>query len=127
MSTQKNAINWFEIPVSDFERAKNFYSALLNYEMPTHQMGDDLMGFFPSKQEADAVGGAIVKGDGYEPGGSGPIVYLNGGDDLQVILDRVEPSGGSVHVPKTFITKEIGYFAFFHDTEGNRVALHSRN
>lgn len=127
MSTQKNSINWFEIPVSDFERAKKFYSALFDYEMPTHQMGDDLMGFFPSKPEQDAVGGAIVKGDGYEPGGSGPIVYLNGGDDLQVMLDRVEPSGGSVHVPKTFITKEIGYFAFFHDTEGNRVALHSRN
>ena len=127
MSTQKNAINWFEIPVSDFDLAQKFYSALFDYEMPSSQMGDDLMGFFPSKQEEDAVGGAIVKGDGYEPGGSGPIVYLNGGDDLQVMLDRVESAGGSVAVSKTFINKEIGYFAFFNDTEGNRVALHSRN
>ena len=127
MSSQKNAINWFEIPVSDFERAQKFYSELFDYEMPSNQMGDALMGFFPSKQEEGAVGGAIVKGEGYEPGGSGPIVYLNGGEDLQVMLDRVVPAGGKIQVTKTFITKEIGYFAFFHDTEGNRVALHSRN
>jgi len=127
MQVQKNAINWFEIPVGDFDRGLKFYSELFDFEMQSHQMGDNMMGFFPSKQEEDSVGGAIVKGDGYEPGTSGPVVYLNGDDDLQAMLDRVEPAGGSIQVPKTLITKEIGYFAFFNDSEGNRIALHSRN
>lgn len=29
----KNAINWFEIPVKDFNRAKRFYEAVLQIEM----------------------------------------------------------------------------------------------
>ncbi len=34
--------------------------------------------------------------------------------------------GGSILVPKQQISPEHGYMAVFFDTEGNRVALHSR-
>jgi len=94
--------------------------------MPENPMGNDLMGFLPADPMQGGIGGAIIKGDGYEPCNKGTIVYLNGGDDLQVLLDRVEAAGGKVLTPKTHITEEIGYFAFFLDTEGNKVALHSR-
>ncbi len=119
-----NAVNWFEIPVSDFERAKKFYSAIYNYEMPIMEMGNVTMGSFPYN-EATGVGGAICYGEGYEPSGKGAKVYLNGGKDLAEVLQRVEGAGGQVIMGKTKISDEIGYFAIFSDTEGNQLSLHS--
>jgi predicted enzyme related to lactoylglutathione lyase len=119
----KNSINWFEIPVSDFDRAKLFYSMIYKYEMPDQMMGPIRMGFF--LVEKGGIGGAIVYGDGYIPSQEGTLVYLNGGKDLSVILDRVENAGGKVISPKTKIADELGYYAIFRDCEGNRVALHS--
>ncbi len=116
-----NAINWFEIPVKDFARAKKFYSTIFNFEMQEMVMGPHQMGFF----SGGGVSGAIVKADGYTPSKEGAIVYLNAGDDLTEVLQKVERAGGKVTEPKRQVTEEIGYIAFFTDTEGNRVALHS--
>ncbi len=127
MDTPQHAINWFEIPVDDFDRARMFYSRLYDYEMPEMQMGPSRMGFLPFVQGAGHVGGAIVKIDGFLPARHGTMVYLNGGDDLTTILSRVEPAGGKVLVDKTQITPEIGYYATFLDSEGNQVALHSQH
>ena len=124
MEMVKDAANWFEIPVSDFERAKTFYSRMFDFEMPTNTMGETQMGFFLHEQ-GQGIGGAICHGEGYEPSDKGALVYLNGGADLTTVLDRVEGAGGKVIVPKTQVTPEIGYVAHFIDTEGNRVALHS--
>ncbi|HRE40528.1 MAG TPA: VOC family protein [Ignavibacteria bacterium] len=117
-----SAINWFEIPAVDFERGFKFYSAIFGSELTKMDMNGYLMGFFPAEK---GVGGAIVSGEGMEPSQNGVMVYLNGGDDLSDMLAKVEPAGGKVVVPKTQITPEIGYFAVFIDTEGNKVAMHS--
>jgi len=53
------------------------------------------------------------------------VAYLNGGKDVQNVLDRVENSNGNVIVPKTQISPEMGYFGMFIDTEGNKIAVHS--
>ena len=71
------------------------------------------------------VNGVIIQGEGAEPSAKGVLVYLNGGDDLSVLLDRIEDAGGSVVVPKTLISDTLGYFGIFIDSEGNRLALHS--
>ncbi len=121
-----NVINWFEIPAKNFERACEFYGKVLvgdvkkihKVEAPGKQMG-----MIPGASQGDA-GGAIVKGKGYEPTTKGSLIYLNGGDNLSKPLSRVEKNGGKVVVPKTSIG-ENGFMAIFHDTEGNRVALHS--
>lgn len=120
-----NAVNWFEIPVSDFERAKKFYSSIFDYEMFEINMQNLLMGFLP--YQGEGVSGAIVKGEGYEPSENGVIVYLNGGDDLQAVLDRIENAGGKILTPKMRVTDDIGHIALFLDSEGNRLGLHSRN
>src|SRR5688572_21017123 len=127
MEMVKNAIAWVEIPVSDFDRAKKFYSAIYDFEMPDTQMGPQRMGFLLYDQENQGIGGAIVKGEGYTPGKNGPKVYLNGGNDLNTVLNRVEKAGGKVIMPKTNITPELGNFAIFEDTEGNFISLHSQN
>jgi uncharacterized protein len=123
MNIQKNALNWFEIPVNDFERAKKFYSLILDYDMQSYQMAENELGFFP--MENGMVGGAIVKGYGYTPSKTGSLIYLNAGEDLTSALLRIEPSGGKVLQNKTLISAEIGYYALFIDCEGNKVALHS--
>ena len=82
------------------------------------------MACFPYQPEG--VGGAIVAGENAKPVGDGVMIYLNGGDDLSVILERVSGAGGSVQVPKTQIREDIGHMAVFTDTEGNRVGLHSK-
>lgn len=119
----QNFINWFEIPASDFSRAVNFYSSILSTEIQEAEMFGTRMGFLPS--DGSNVSGAIVQGEDYRPSSEGPLLYLNGGDDLQKILDKVQQSNGTMIVPKTQISPEMGYFAIFIDTEGNKIALHS--
>jgi len=121
----RNVINWFEIPVHDFDRALMFYSRLLEIIIQKEEVGDLIMGFFPSDDKN--VSGAIVKGPDYRPGGDGVLIYLDGGNDLQDIVNRVEAAGGKIESPKTLINEEIGYMAVFIDSEGNRLALHSPN
>lgn len=123
----KNAVNWFEIPVKDFDRAKGFYEKVLNAQMETQAMPDMgiKMAFFPADWE-HGIGGGIAFGPGYEPSANGSLIYLNGGDDLSEPLSCVEPAGGQIVVPKTSLGPN-GYMAQFMDSEGNRVAFHSRN
>ncbi len=122
----KNAINWFEIPVNNYERAKKFYATILELEITDYHMPEKNMkyGMFPHDMENKGVGGAIVQMKEMKPSTDGATVYLNGGDDLNVALAKVEAAGGQVFMPKTDID-ENGFFAQFIDTEGNRVALHS--
>ena len=119
-----NVINWFEIPVNDFDRTQKFYTNVLGSELHIEEVMGTKMGFF--NMEGEGVGGAICAGDDYEPSTKGSLVYLNGGNDLKIPLSKVESAGGKVTLPKTKISDEIGYLAFFLDTEGNKLAFHSQ-
>jgi predicted enzyme related to lactoylglutathione lyase len=119
----KNSINWFEIPVKNFERAKKFYAAILG--APVQEMPHPAYkyGILPGDMQNGVTGG-IVEGEGFEPSMKGPLVYLNGGDDLSVPLSKVEKEGGKILLPKTAIGGN-GFMAHILDTEGNKIALHS--
>jgi predicted enzyme related to lactoylglutathione lyase len=119
----KNAVNWFEIPANNIDRAVKFYSKVLNTELQRQEMMGTKMAFFTN--EAEGVGGSICSGEGYTPSANGAKIYLNGGEDLSEPLSRVEAAGGKVVLPKTKINDEIGYMATFIDTEGNSVSFHS--
>ncbi len=117
-----NALNWFEIPASDIERAIKFYNTIFDIELIPMEMGDGFpMAMFPAE---DGVPGAVIQGEGYTPSAEGSLIYLNGGEDLNNVLNRVEGAGGQVVSPK-FDIGENGFAAFFLDTEGNKVGLHS--
>jgi hypothetical protein len=119
-------ISWFEIPVADLDRARKFYEAIFGSTLHERNLANQLrMAVFPV--ESGAVGGALCQHPGfYRPSHDGTLVYLNGDPDLQLVLSRVAPAGGKVIVPKTQISPEHGYMAVFEDSEGNRIALHSR-
>lgn len=119
----KNAINWFEIHATDIIRAKKFYETVLNIEMQMPFEGVKYA-MFPADMMNGGVGGGLMQEEGYEPSATGPMIYLNGGEDLALPLSRIEGAGGKIIREKTSIGAN-GFFALFMDTEGNRVALHS--
>ncbi|MBT1705138.1 VOC family protein [Fulvivirgaceae bacterium PWU20] len=121
----KSFISIFEIPATDVSRAVNFYEAILDINIEKMDMPETEMGVFP--YERQMVTGVIIKAEGYQPSANGVTLYLNGGDNLQVILDKVENNGGKILVPKTLHADESGYFALFLDSEGNKLGLHSPN
>lgn len=121
----QNLINWIEIPATNLQRAITFYSAILNLEIQEAEFFGSKMGFFPS--DGTNVSGAIVQGEDYNPSKNGVLAYLNGGSNLQDIINKIEINQGIILVPKTQISPEMGYFAIFLDSEGNKMALHSAN
>jgi len=119
-----NAINWFEIPVKNFDQAKKFYETVLGAELQVMEAMGMKSAFFPAEMQSGGIGGCIIKGEGYEPSPKGFLIYLNGGNDLGVPLSKVVAAGGKVLLPKTAIGHN-GFMAHFTDTEGNKVGLHS--
>lgn len=120
-----SVINWFDIPAANFVRAVRFYEAVLNCKLLQENMLGAQLAMFPAKP-GEATG-AIMAREGLTPGPGGTTIYLKAGNDLAAALARVEPAGGKVVFPKTFIKEGFGYFAIMIDSEGNSVGLHSPN
>jgi uncharacterized protein len=122
----KNAISWFEIPATDLDRATKFYESVFGIQLTPWDFPNIRMRIFPL-EDMMGVGGAVVDSGGFhKPSATdGPLIYLNGNPDVQIVLDKIESAGGKVIVPKTEISPEYGYMAVFIDTEGNRIGLHS--
>lgn len=120
----KNFVTWFEIPAYDHYRSVAFYNYIYGIEITTVEINGLAMGFFPAES---GIGGAIVTGPGCVPSEIGPLIYLNGGEDLNTVLYKINDAGGRVLMEKTYISDTAGYFALFIDSEGNRLALHSKH
>ncbi|WP_018617074.1 VOC family protein [Segetibacter koreensis] len=128
MDKNSNSLNWFEIPAVDIERATQFYETIFDVKMERFpdMMGMKMVGF-PADMGNGKVSGALVRSNNHKPSMEGCIIYLNANPNIQTVIDRVEKANGKVLVPKTQVSPEIGYMAFFADTEGNRIALHAQN
>ncbi len=130
INEQSNVITWFEIPVTDSNRARKFYETILDIKMNTQYMEEtkEEATFFPSvpgiiQATSGRVTGVLVKNERSKPSREGTLVYLNAYPSIQTVIDKIESAGGKVLVPKTKII--AGYISVFIDTEGNRVALHA--
>jgi len=122
-----HAISWFEIPATDLARAQKFYETIFGVTLVPMDLPNIKMRMFPIDDPVNGIGGAVVDSGGFhKPSASdGPLIYLNGNPDLQLVLDKVATAGGTVMVPKTEISAEYGFMAVIIDTEGNRIGLHS--
>lgn len=119
----KNATHWFEIAVTDLERAARFYETALDIPIRRENFFGTPMGVFPS--EAPGVGGALVVDARLSPGApSGSLVYLNAEGKLDATLERIPRAGGEVVKPKTSIGDQ-GFIALVRDSEKNLIGLHS--
>jgi predicted enzyme related to lactoylglutathione lyase len=126
MNAQTNSLNWFEIPVTDMARAKHFYQVAFGIHMQEMNMADTEMAMFPWENGSGKANGALVKSEYHVPSTTGVMIYLNANPDLEPVLGRIASEGAQVVMGKTFIDAETGYMAFFIDTEGNRIGLHSQ-
>lgn len=118
----KNFVSIFEIPATNVTRAIAFYEAILGIDIEYLDFPEMQLGLFPVAEQITY--GTIVQGS---PSSDGVTIYLNGGDDLQIILDKVEGEGGKIVIPKSKHVDESGYYALFIDSEGNKLGLHSPN
>jgi len=123
---KRNMVGWFEIPVNDMDRARKFYETVFQVELKIVDFGGLFMGWFPDRGEVPGAQGTLIKQDSYIPSQEGTLIYFIS-DNVQHELERVEDAGGKIYQPKTQISPEHGYMAAFIDSEGNRIALHSRS
>ncbi|MFD0862429.1 VOC family protein [Sungkyunkwania multivorans] len=120
-----NLVGWYEIPVTDMDRAKKFYETVFDMEISMHDLGGFKMGWFPSDHEKPGATGSLVQHEMYEPSEkAGTLIYFSC-DDLSNELGRIDGAGGSILQKKTEIGGGHGFMALFLDSEGNRMALHS--
>jgi predicted enzyme related to lactoylglutathione lyase len=124
MDNNSNSLNWFEIPAADVARSKKFYEAIFGITMEDMVMDDNKMAFFPWQAGSGKATGAVVESPNHKPSMEGTVVYLNANPSMDAIIGKIEAAGGKVLMPKTSIG-EHGNIAFFMDTEGNNVGLHS--
>jgi uncharacterized protein len=124
----QHAINWFDIPVADLDRACKFYEALSGKKLKREAMGapGNEMAMFELDDQA-AVNGCLFHTPEVKPSATGTLVYLNAEPSIDTWLSRVERAGGKVVQGKTALPPGLGFFAYIMDTEGNRVGVHALN
>jgi len=120
---KKDALNWFELYATDFNRAKRFYETILKVTMQEFITEQSKMAMFPYDNK-EGVGGCVSQMAGCTPGTGGTLIYLNVEGDLDGVLDRVAKAGGSIIKPRTSIG-EHGFIGIIKDTEGNVVGVHT--
>ncbi|MCB1229478.1 MAG: VOC family protein [Verrucomicrobiae bacterium] len=129
MSKERNPVGWFEIYVSDMDRARKFYEAVFGLEMqslPMPETGEPSgleMLMFPGDPSAGGCCGALCKMEGCEPGGNSTLVYFSCADCGEE-ESRVAEAGGNV-VKSKFSIGQYGDISLVTDPEGNMIGLHN--
>jgi len=123
MADSINPVHWFEISVNDMDRARKFYERVLGLELGLNQVESTLMAWFPTTEGGAGSSGALLQSEGRAPSHDGTMIYFSV-PDIEAVLARVEAAGGRTLTPKTDIG-EYGFYAYFEDSEGNRVGVHS--
>lgn len=121
MKKKSNPVVYFEIPVTDIERAIKFYNAVFHFDFDKETIDNNEMALFPFAVENSGISGALAKGEIYKPTKDGVLIYFNT-ENIDETLKLATSNGGKILYPKTY--NGIGLVAEFEDTEGNRIALY---
>jgi uncharacterized protein len=122
----QHAINWFEIPVADLNRAIKFYEAMTGTPLRREIFGppgEEMAIFEVDTQEG--ISGCLLSSPDAKPAQNGTLIYLSASPSVDAWLARIEPAGGRILTPKTALPPGMGFFAHILDSEGNRVGLHA--
>jgi uncharacterized protein len=128
---------WFEIYVDEIERAINFYSAVFKVALEQKKFGDNLYAVFPALNKG--IAGVLTQGK-IQSGNTVLFFYTadmsvsietivyNGGKIIQpkTLIKNTDVNGNSI-IPRTLIDGNTGYYAYFSDTEGNKMGLYSNS
>lgn len=120
-----NPISWFELPATDMDRAIAFYNVVFDWDLKLMEFGNQQMAWFPMTDKEYGAGGSLVKHESYAPRDNGTLVYFMC-EDVAIAIERTRQAGGTVLQEKKQISEDNGYMGLALDTEGNRIAFHSR-
>ena len=111
-------ISWVEIPVTDFERAVDFYKNLLDIEFNIVEGNGEKMACFPGGE------GSLSYSKGFNPGTDGALVSFSV-NDIASSFEMIKSNGGEILQDLTKIEAENrGHFAIIKDCEGNKIGLY---
>ena len=140
-----NIISWFEIPARDFKRALDFYSNVFGIDIDVFMFSEIAHGVFRvDPNHPEEITGAIVETKNMPDKNVGPVIFFNANPDMSEILENIKENGGEViltktlikninsedgkiTIPQTLIDSNLGYHAYFYDTEGNKMGLYSNS
>ncbi len=111
----KREIVHVEIPAANREAAAQFYKEVFGWKFEHHQEPVPYTTF----QTGNVPGGFPDMSSDYKPGDV--VVYIDS-DDLDADLKQITAHGGHAIGPKLEVPG-MGWFAFFADPSGNRLAL----
>ena len=118
-----NRVVWFDLPVVELDRAIDFYQNVLAIEVSKEKYETFE---FAVLEHDEGNGGCLVPGK--KPGdvSDGILIYLNVNHRLQDAVTQVDKFGGKIIEPIHPIGPH-GFRAIVHDSEGNRIVLHSES
>lgn len=114
----------FEIPADDVGRAQEFYRGAFGWELSgVPDVGYTMIRTTPTNDQGmpakpGAINGGMFKREGPL---TSPIITI-AVDDIDQALETVGSLGGSTVLPKQAVM-DMGFAAYFRDTEGNVVGL----
>jgi uncharacterized protein len=115
----------FEVPFEDGDRARGFYKEAFGWNiMQMPEMSYTVVSSGPTSDqgmpsEPGFINGGMFQRDSY--GVSTPVITVEVGS-IDAALEKVTELGGSTVVPKEAIG-DMGWAAYFKDTEGNVMGL----
>lgn len=123
-----NKVVHFEIPTDDHPRAKRFYGEVFGWQLQDMPAGADVYTFAITSEidenyqhkEVGAINGGLFPRNAELPV-SNPVITI-GVDSIDEHIRKIEAAGGTLVVPKGEVP-EMGYYAYFKDTEGNLMGL----
>ncbi len=122
-----NAVGWFEIHVANMKQAIKFYETVFGFNLGRHKFDGSDMAWFPFADKPSAPSLLVYDEKFYKPSQDGILIYFSSpSGDLKNELENVESAGGKILIQKKIISEDIGYMGMFLDTEGNRIAIHSK-
>jgi predicted enzyme related to lactoylglutathione lyase len=121
MTKKSNPVVYFEIPVTDINRAIKFYNTVFHFDFEKENIDNNEMALFPFSDENSGISGALAKGEIYKPTKDGVVIYFKT-ENIDETIEMAISNGGQILYPKT--DNGIGLVAEFEDTEGNRIALY---
>jgi predicted enzyme related to lactoylglutathione lyase len=114
----------FEIPADDVARAEEFYRSAFGWNLSSMpDMGYTMVSTTPTDDQGapkdpGAINGGMFKREGAL---STPVITIDV-DDIDKALETIASNGGSTVRGKQSVM-DMGYAAYFKDSEGNLMGL----
>jgi uncharacterized protein len=115
-----NTVTWWEIPVQNLEKAKEFYTAVFDWTYTPFGEG------YEGISAVESMIGGLSQTASSDEVGEGIRIYVQV-DDMEAVFAKVEANGGATKTPRTEIGGDMGWWGNFTDPDGRIIGLATNN